>query len=108
MPPHEQGAFVDRQTGEGSIEAVGVGGSVVDGRVVRGRLTDVVRIEQGNLTNLRSASPSELLPAGIHVDSAEPGIEQVRVAQSAAMAPGRDEGLLRGVGGVRRIAQDGE
>jgi hypothetical protein len=31
-----------------------------------------------------------------------------QVAQHVSMAPGRDEGLLRGVGGVGRIAQDGE
>jgi len=104
----EHGPVVYRQAGEGSIERVGLGRSIVDGSVVRTRLRAVIRIDEPDLTDPHATAPPELLPAGVQVDAPEPGVEEIRVAQRFPMAPGRDECLLRGIGSVGLGAQDGE
>jgi len=102
----QDGPVVDRQAGEGSIEEVGRGGPVVEGAIGRGSLTAFVRVRQSKLANAPAASTSQLRPAGVQVDPPQPGVEQVRVAQGLAVAPGRHEGLLGRVGSVGLIAKD--
>jgi hypothetical protein len=104
----EDRSIVDRQPGESPVECVGVSRSVVQTSFGRRRFSVVEGIEQPDLADTRSTSPAELSPAGVQVDPSEPGVEEVRVAQVRVMAPGRDEGLVRGVGGVGGIPQDGE
>ena len=108
MVQNEDGSVVDRQPGEGSIEDVGVGRSVVEGSVGRSRFAFVLGVEQPDLANPRSTSPAELLSTGVQADPGEPGIEGFGVAQRIAMAPRRDERLLGCVGGVGLIAENRE
>ena len=104
----EHGAIVDRQSGEGSVEDVGRGRSVIERPAGRGRFGAVFGVEQRYLPDAGSAPTAKLRPAGIQIYPAEPGVEEVRVAKRLAVAPRRDECLLRGVGGVGLIAKNCE
>jgi len=104
----EDGAIVHRQAGEGSIECVGLGRSIVESPFCGGRLAALIAIEKRDLAEASATSAAKRHAAGVQVDAAEPGVEQVGVSQLGAVAPGRDEGLLGGVGGLRVIAEDGE
>lgn len=104
----EDGSVVDRKSGEGSIECICVSNSVGERRSGRGRLPVVLGAEKSNLADLRSTSTPKLGPTGVQIDASEPGVERFRVAQSVAVAPGRNEGFLRGVGCVGLTTENGE
>jgi threonine dehydratase len=105
---HQDGSIVERKPGEGPIEDVGVGRPVVEGSAGGCLLAPVLGVEEADLANLRSTAPAELPPAGVQVDPAEPGVECVRVAERLAVAPGRYERLLHGVGCVGGVSKDRE
>jgi predicted ABC-class ATPase len=104
----EDRAIVYREPGEGSIEHVGVGGSVIQRSVGRSRLAVAFWIVEADLTDAGPGSAPQMLPARIEVDPPQPRVEGVGIAQGVAVAPGRDECLLGCVCGVSLVPEDCE
>jgi hypothetical protein len=90
-----------RQALEASVKLVTHG----DGAVSVGRGRPQRRVE-GELHDRPLPAPFRGAVAGTHKQSMQPGIEPVRVTQTAYVEPGLEERILHGISGVLVVAED--
>ena len=85
--------LLGHETAEAALELVAVGdrrqASAMEGQVQVG---DVDVDLEGP-----AADAPDLVDAGVHQQSMQPGVEPIRVAQRGQITPGADEGVLDGV-----------
>jgi succinyl-CoA synthetase beta subunit len=87
---------------EAALDLVAVGDS---GRVIgrdRAAQRNVVKLDLDPVT----PQSAGLVDARANEESMQPGIEAIRVAERGQIAPGPDERVLHGVGGLFRIPED--
>lgn len=97
----DHGALIDVQAFEATLELIAVGER--HGAVVRARR---VRFEQVYLDQHASFLAPGVAIAGANQQPMHPGVETIRIAETAHVLPGFDEGILDGVLGAVRIAKD--
>ena len=54
---------------------------------------------------MTAPNPPDLIDAGVHQQSMQPGVEAIRVAQRGQITPGTDKGVLDGVRRTIRIPE---
>ena len=104
----QDGAQRERQALEGALQLIEVGRFVGDAGAAAGGLVRLGDEADGDLVDGRAPAPAPGGPAGVEVDPPEPGVEPLRVAQLADVAPGVEQGVLGGVARVGLAAQDRE
>ena len=101
MVEDDHGPLLRRQAPEAPVELVTHGHGALG--VGRHRLE---RRVEGELDDLPLSAPFRGAVAGADEQSMQPGVEPVRVTQTAHVEPGLEERVLHGIGGVLVIAED--
>ena len=93
---------------EGTLQLIEARRFVGDSRPAAGRLVRFGDEADRDLVDGRAPASAPGGPAGVEVDAAEPGVESLRIAQLADVAPGVEEGVLGGIARVGLAPEDRE